>query len=234
MNHVQAIITIAQDIGAQTYLEIGVRNPADCMDIVSRKVPGLDSWGVAPSFAGSASCPHQVLPITSDQFFETLAKHAKQRKRWRPNGKDFSPVPKKFDLIYIDGDHSYKASAKDMLHAVTILGHGGIVVMHDVLPTNEHESLPTKPAGGRPWCGEVWATWANHVMYDNHFVSDVLNTDHGIGLIRLRTDNDKAKNEQLNQSGCQTWRDVAAAYVGAREPKDVLSAFLKKRSEAVT
>ena len=40
--------------------------------------------------------------------------------------------PKKFDLIYIDGDHSYEAAKSDILDSLKVLKKGGILCGHDM------------------------------------------------------------------------------------------------------
>lgn len=37
-----------------------------------------------------------------------------------------------FDLVFIDGDHSYEGVARDFTNAYNLLGTGGVIAMHDV------------------------------------------------------------------------------------------------------
>jgi SAM-dependent methyltransferase len=48
-----------------------------------------------------------------------------------------------FDLIFIDGDHTYNQSKNDLFNSLKILNNGGIIVLDDVFPLDEIASLPT-------------------------------------------------------------------------------------------
>lgn len=49
--------------------------------------------------------------------------------------KFFKQNINKFDLIFIDGDHSYKQSKKDLENSLKYLSDGGMIIMHDVKKT---------------------------------------------------------------------------------------------------
>jgi len=44
---------------------------------------------------------------------------------------DFASLNKKFDLIFVDGDHSYDAVKSDTQKVLRVLADGGIIVWHD-------------------------------------------------------------------------------------------------------
>jgi len=76
--------------------------------------------------------------MTSDQFFEQNTK--------------------KYGLIFIDGDHSYEQSLKDLNNALKCLEPDGFVVMHDVCPAKEEWTKPEALDQQQPYTGEVWKT----------------------------------------------------------------------------
>lgn len=55
----------------------------------------------------------------------------------------FAKNTKKFDVIYIDADHSHESVNRDFVNAVNALSDDGVIFMHDVGPVNEENTLPT-------------------------------------------------------------------------------------------
>jgi hypothetical protein len=47
---------------------------------------------------------------------------------------DPKPLAKKFDFIFIDGDHSYEGVENDTLKAFKLLKPGGVIMWHDYAP----------------------------------------------------------------------------------------------------
>lgn len=122
MNRTDVINYIAKEKGYKTYLEIGVQTTEQNFD----KIKVKNKTGVDPNNKGN-----NIKTMKSDAFFA-------QNKE-------------KFDLIFIDGDHSYKQSKKDFDNSLASLNDGGCIIMHDVIPDNqEYTKLH--------WCGEVWKT----------------------------------------------------------------------------
>ena len=72
--------------------------------------------------------------MTSDAFFK------KDNRTW--------------DLIFIDGLHTYEQVARDFSNAFARLNSGGTIVIHDMLPTRASQAiaLPTE----KYWVGDVW------------------------------------------------------------------------------
>jgi len=67
------------------------------------------------------------------KFISSIAKP----NRWAfiPKKSDdfFIQYPDEFDIIFVDGDHSYAQSKKDLLNAWEHLLPGGLLIAHDVL-----------------------------------------------------------------------------------------------------
>lgn len=64
----------------------------------------------------------------------------------------FASYPQRFDVIFIDGDHSFRQSLIDAENAVPCLEDGGILAMHDVCPRQAYLT-------GEGYSGEVWRTF---------------------------------------------------------------------------
>ena len=74
---------------------------------------------------------------TSDEFFESNVN--------------------KFDVIFIDGDHTYAQVKKDVHNALEYLNEGGFIVLHDILPMVEERARDDKaPPKSGGWNGTVW------------------------------------------------------------------------------
>lgn len=59
-----------------------------------------------------------------------------------------------FDLIFLDGLHTYKQTKKDLLNALNVLNDGGIIVLDDFIPRNWKEHFT--PRVQTQWNGDVW------------------------------------------------------------------------------
>ena len=166
--------------GGETYLEIGV-SQGHCFKAVqaSRKV-GVDPIPPAPDVLMEAARPgvsyHQC---TSDVFF------AREAARALPTG---------VDVVFIDGLHTADQAYRDCINALGMLRPGGIVLLHDCLPSNATEATPARskdeaaeingPTWDLTWTGDVWKTIVALRVGHKDIVTNVLNTDHGIGIVR--------------------------------------------------
>ncbi len=83
--------------------------------------------GVDPDIGGT-------LRLTSDQFFEE-------------NNE-------KFDLIFLDGLHTYEQTKKDLLNSLKIINDDGVIVLDDFIPRNWKEHFT--PRVQTNWNGDVW------------------------------------------------------------------------------
>lgn len=86
----------------------------------------------------------------------------------------FKKNKEKYDLIFIDGDHSHEQSEKDFQNALNHLTEKGLIVMHDAMP---HNLEYTKPE----WCGEVYKTV---LKISTKYDTMVSSFDHGVAVIR--------------------------------------------------
>ena len=99
----------------KTYLEIGVDNGENLMQIVCP-----DKIGVDPTFAKlPADARKYCVRMTSDDFFRSIS------------------TDRLFDCIFIDGDHSYEQVVKDIRNSKKHLSANGVIIMHDVFTNSE-------------------------------------------------------------------------------------------------
>ena len=108
----------------------------------------------------------RVIRATSDVFFAAL----------RPG--------RHFDVVFIDGDHSFDQSLRDVENALGVLDVGGVVLVHDCNPPTAEAASPDPTAAGEgPWCGDVWKTIVHLRATRPDLRVSVLDTDCGVGII---------------------------------------------------
>ncbi len=108
----------------------------------------------------------RVIRATSDQFFTALSRG------------------QHFDVVFIDGDHSFDQSARDIANALSNLRPGGVILVHDCdPPTAEAASPDPADAGDGPWCGDVWKAIVQLRATRSDLRVRVLDTDCGVGVI---------------------------------------------------
>ena len=141
---------------AERYLEVGVRHAADNYDrVICKEKTGIDSRDQDKSPG--------LLRQDSDTFFMVTVN--------------------KFDVIFIDGDHRYDQCQRDLKNALKHLRRGGVIILHDCLPTCAAEALPEKPNTGKAWCGEVWRVFLG-VMQRKDLCATLVPSDHGVGIVK--------------------------------------------------
>jgi hypothetical protein len=122
-------------------------------------VPLKKKIGVDPIRGGT----HRM---TSDDFFKSNSEN--------------------FDLIFIDGLHTYEQVRKDVVNAIQRLKKGGWVALHDMIPrdwTEQHWPIVTDKA----WTGDSWKV-GFELMNTKGIEFKVLKIDHGVGVFRLTSE----------------------------------------------
>ncbi|HLJ88241.1 MAG TPA: class I SAM-dependent methyltransferase [Candidatus Angelobacter sp.] len=134
-------------------------------DLVFNSIPAQNKKGVDPYLGGN-------IRKTSDDFF----KENKSR----------------FDVIFIDGMHTYEQVRKDVINSINSLNHGGWIALHDMLPRNwiEHH-IPIISQGA--WTGDVWKV-AFELAQTEGIEFKILKIDHGVGVIKALRKNVKLKD----------------------------------------
>jgi hypothetical protein len=98
-----------------------------------------------------------------------------------------------FDLIFIDGMHSFENSYRDLLNSLNALNDGGSIILHDTFPKKyEHQTpTPVEPC----WVGEVWKTILKARINIKNISVKTFDLESGITLVQ-RTNNDIKLNLQ--------------------------------------
>jgi len=111
--------------------------------------------GVDPSEGGT-------IRATSDEFFQT--------------NNQF------FDVVFIDGLHTYEQVRRDVINSIRFLRPGGFVALHDMLPGSwlEHHV----PRINELWTGDVWKV-AFELCQSQGIEFKVVKIDHGVGVFKI-------------------------------------------------
>lgn len=129
-------------------------------DKLFQSVMAYEKIGVDP-FAGGT---HRM---TSDEFFGTDSSN--------------------FDVVFVDGLHEYNQVWKDVKNSLSQIPVGGYIGIHDMLPRTWVEAyIPCLYDG--PWTGDVWKL-AFDLMDNPGIKFNILNIDHGVGVIKKIEEN---------------------------------------------
>lgn len=144
--------------GFKSYLEIGVRVPAENFDKINAEL----KHSVDPDPMGA--CTYIT---TSDNFF---LNHVGD---------------KKYDIIFVDGLHTAEQVYFDVINSIKHLNDGGFIIMHDCNPPTEYhirsyeEYLRTRGQ----WNGTVFKGFIRLKQELKDWNCFVINEDFGCGVI---------------------------------------------------
>ena len=135
-------------------------------DQLFSKIKIQNKVGVDPSSGGNVR-------KTSDEFF-------KENK-------------KKFDIVFIDGLHTYDQVKKDILNSINCLKDEGIVLVHDCMP--DSLSKQAVPRYRMSWNGDVWKAIVD-LRQNEYLEIYTCKIDQGIGVIKKKRNSSILKLEK--------------------------------------
>ncbi|SCW94890.1 class I SAM-dependent methyltransferase [Ancylobacter rudongensis] len=98
----------------------------------------------------------------------------------------FASNTQKFDLIFIDGLHTYEQVHRDVANSLKAINPGGWIAMHDMLPGEVMEQHEPFIRTGRDWVGQGWKV-AFELLKTEGVDFKIVKIDHGVGVIRVIT-----------------------------------------------
>ena len=99
----------------------------------------------------------------------------------------FKKNKEKFDLIFLDGLHTYEQTIKDIDNSLKVLNNQGVVIIHDCLPKKIWNQIVPRVYGH--WNGDVWKAIVHSRTY-NYADTYTCIADHGLGIIFKRKNRD--------------------------------------------
>lgn len=220
MNRIEVVQTIIYKKKAQKYLEIGVASGNSFFPIKARQKIAVD-----PKFKFSTkrrmkwiinnlyNLTAKYYASTSDNFFSSISS------------------TDRFDVVFIDGLHTYQQSLRDVTNSLGSLNENGVIVMHDCNPPREAAAYPAEsyesaaalklPGWTGEWCGDVWKTICYLRSRRRDLKIFVLDCDYGLGIV-MRGNPDNCLNVSEEVLDNMTYEDLS------RERKNLLN--LKDKS----
>ncbi len=125
---------IAKNIKPEHYLEIGVfrgRSMALVLKASSQtKGYGIDLWG---AYGKETTQPADIITILKDVNIENLPTFFSGcSQELLPDLWQSNAIPDLFNLILVDGDHTFTGARKDLELCIPHLKKGGILIFHDI------------------------------------------------------------------------------------------------------
>ena len=164
---------------AVRYLEIGVADgTCFCAVRVAEKI-GVDPVPPQPAVVRALAKPGvSYHAMTSDEFFAHSAPAA---------------LAGGVDVVFIDGLHTDDQAYRDCVNALRYLSPGGVILLHDNLPTSAAEACPAPsfeeawrrngPDWSGLWTGDGWKAMVRVRALHPDARACVLDSDHGVGVV---------------------------------------------------
>lgn len=102
----------------------------------------------------------------------------------------FASTRETFDVIIVDGVHRCGQVLRDIDNALKALNPGGIVVVRNCLPSDEHMASPEPHSGA--WCGDVYRAAAWHFA-GSPYLCYTVDADYGCGIVDTACAADRAR-----------------------------------------
>ena len=100
--------------------------------------------------------------------------------------KFFDINEENFDIILIDGLHTYDQVRRDIFNSLNVLNSNGIIILHDCLPAKIWNQIV--PRIYHYWNGDVWKAIVE-IRTMNNLDTFTCFADHGLGVIFKRNNN---------------------------------------------
>lgn len=178
-NNILSRTTIIQHLinksNYNVYVEIGVERGLNFFQINALLKIGIDPDFRIPG--GFASLDNvRFYPTNSNEFFKNPPSEI---------------LNMGIDIAFVDGLHTYEQSLRDVENSLKYLNPNGVIVMHDCLPRNEADAMPTleeakkHPDFKNTWTGDVYKTILHLRSLRHDLYVCVIDTDFGIGIIKI-------------------------------------------------
>lgn len=153
------INALIRKYGYKTYLEIGIGDGVNYNSINCEYKENVDV------VTDETNSDLVINKMTSDDFFKTNKKQ--------------------FDIIFIDGLHTFEQTYIDIINALGVINDGGIILAHDTLPpTKAHQRDISEYVVGHEWNGTCWKAIARLRCERGDLNIQTVNTDWGVSIVR--------------------------------------------------
>ena len=114
----------------------------------------------------------------------------------RTTSDDFFKANKeRFDLIFLDGLHTYEQTIEDINNSLKTINQDGVIIIHDCLPKKIWNQIVPRVYGH--WNGDVWKAIVHSRTYQDADTYTCI-ADHGLGIIFKRKNRNFLKLNEKN------------------------------------
>ena len=164
----------------KTYLEIGVNDPNNNFNKIKIKFKD----GVDPIWRRNPRKGNKY-EMESDQFFALLNKN------------------KLYDIIFIDGLHTYEQAKKDIAHSLNHLSSEGTIIVHDCNPPSKwHQRNVEEVKDNEEWYGTTWKAFVENRIVNPQISMMTVDIDCGCGIIKFGS---QTLYNKVEITKCLTW-----------------------------
>ena len=170
------------------YLEIGVDKCDNYLRIKCKNKECVDPFIHNEDYVDNKDT--YILNKTDYYIYDFIEKNILTNKM--ESDTFFEQNHKKYDMIFIDGDHRDEQVTKDIYNALKCLKEGGSILLHDALPWCAEMSYDERIT--QAWTGSVYKSIVKlNTLYDG-IEYYTIDTDMGCCLIRKKK-NFKVKSD---------------------------------------
>jgi hypothetical protein len=150
-NVVQSFLNLFEE---PRYLEVGVNRGATFHAVKATRKVAVDPTFLFPPEERETASATEYWEIISDCYFEKAARDGAA-----------------FDVVFIDGLHTFEQTLRDFLNASLLLQPRGVIIVDDVIPNSYDASLPdfSEVLRLRELAGNLGALWST----DGSWMGDV-------------------------------------------------------------
>lgn len=109
--------------GFKHYLKIGVQRGHTFLEVNAESMVAVDPKFLF-DYSSDARGGVEYYEMTSDSYF-------------------FNNPERRFDLIFIDGLHTYEQSLRDLINSISLISDNGVIVIDDVFPNDIYSTVST-------------------------------------------------------------------------------------------
>lgn len=131
----------------------------------------------------------------------------------------FGQNNKNFDVIFIDGLHTYEQTQKDIINSLKFLNTNGMIFIHDLLPGDEIDAARKRYLPG--WSGDTWKV-AVELSQSEGLDFKIVNIDTGVGILKK---NENYNYKKMSEIKNENFNDLYDKYLDQLPIINSLDAF---------
>lgn len=121
-----------------------------------------------------------------------------------PSDEYFAENVHRFDIVFIDGNHTGDQVERDLENALDRLNPGGVILLHDMNPPTQFHGRAKYDVDGRhpSWNGTSWKGYAALRKARPDLTMRVVDTDWGVGVVH-------PGQQEVYTGPCTSYGDLA-------------------------